>query len=274
MRIAILNDLHLDLNSIEMKYNLVPELIEGLKSKNPDLIIIAGDIANYASDSVRVIDKIQEKLAKQVLFIPGNHDIWTSKEVAIKGIDSWENYNFFSKHSSSLIDKPYHINDEYVVIGDMGWYDYSFAPETIPIYTMKSRKKSLWSDGKYAIWNMDDQKLMKRMLDKFQKMFEEHKNKKVIFVNHFVPYKEFITYSHNNNQWNLTNGFLGSENLGWLIDQYPNIKYVIFGHTHKRYGKVNRKNKTVICNPLGYVGEWTTNNFLKELEKAITIIEV
>jgi hypothetical protein len=41
---------------------------------------------------------------------------------------------------------------------------------------------------------MEDTDLMQTMMNKFKKQLEEDKHRKIIFVNHFVSYKEFITY--------------------------------------------------------------------------------
>lgn len=270
MKVAVLSDAHIDVNSHIKGENLFPILIDSLKKKEPDLIIIAGDLSNFAEETVKIINIIEREVGVPLLFVPGNHDIWVEPTES-----SWDSYKLFAEHHSTLINKPYHINDEYVVIGDMGWYDYSFAPDTIPQYKIRSRKKSLWADSTFALWGMEDTELMEKMLETLKMQLEENKNKKVIFVNHFVPYKDFITYKTSEPNWNLCNGFIGSENLGELIDKYSNVEYVIFGHTHKRYGLVeNYKGKNFICNPVGYVGEWETEDFATELEKTITVFDI
>ncbi|MCK2000575.1 metallophosphoesterase [[Brevibacterium] frigoritolerans] len=238
--------------------------------KKRELIIIAGDLSDFADQTIKMIETIEKQVGVKVLFIPGNHDIWAGSNES-----SWDSYDLLANHPSTLIDQPFSINDEYVIVGDMGWYDYSFAPETISPDVTASRKKTLWRDGKYAKWNMKDPDLMGLMMEKIQRQLEESKGKKVIFVTHFIPYKDFIIYKSSNVDWNLCNGFMGSANLGWLIDQYPNIDYLIFGHTHKRYGVIDQyRNKTVICNPIGYVGEWETEDFKTELENVVTFIEL
>ncbi|WP_088362665.1 metallophosphoesterase [Bacillus cereus] len=270
MRILVCNDMHLDINSNYLGRNLLPEFIEALKKKKPDLIIIPGDITDFADQTIKILEVIEKNVGVKVLFVPGNHDVWVDNTES-----SWDSYKLFADHSTTLIGKPYHINDEYVVVGDMGWYDYSFAPESIPFNTMRSRKKTLWQDGKFVRWGMDDPELMQKQMNAIQKGLEANRDKKVIFVNHFVPYKDFITYKSSDAEWNLCNGFMGSGNLGWLLDQFDNIEYVLFGHTHTRYGIIeDYRGKKVICNPIGYVGEWDSADFMEELENNIVLIEL
>ncbi|MEH6949710.1 metallophosphoesterase [Bacillus sp. JJ634] len=268
--IVVFSDSHLDVNSNQMGRNLLSELISVIKDKKTDLIIISGDLTNFADNTLKIIDVIQYQIGTKVLFIPGNHDVWVDQNQS-----SWDGYNIIKSHDSSLIDKPYVINNEYAVIGDMGWYDYSFSPETIPHSILRSRKKKLWNDSVYARWNMNDIDLQRIMIDKFEKQLSTFKDKKIIFVNHFIPYKEFITFKANDANWNLCNAFMGSSDLGGLLDQYSNIEWVLFGHTHKRYGVIRDfHGKNIICNPLGYKGEWESDDFISELEKTISLIQI
>lgn len=270
MKIAVINDAHLDINSTLLKQDLTQIFIENVKKKKPDLVIIPGDLSNSAKESIRIIELLEEQLGVPVLFVPGNHDVFVDK-----GEESWNSYRLLSNHHSTLIDKPYHINDDYVIIGDIGWYDYSFGPDTIPYYQYKSRKKSLWIDAKYALWGMDDIDFMRKIIEKFQYYLEKNIHKKVIFVNHFVPYRDFIPYRKDIKNWNLCNAYMGSSHLGKLLDEYTNIKYVLFGHIHKRYGIIeDYKGKTIVCNPLGYMDEWETDDISLELEKTITMFEI
>lgn len=269
MKLLIMSDLHLDKNSMYSGRNLLPELIDKVKSKAPDLILIAGDISNFASDSLKIIRFIENQVGVKVLFVPGNHDVWVDINES-----STDAYNLFKEDSSSLIGRPYHLNDDYAVVGDMGWYDYSLAPITIPTYTMKSRKKSLWMDAKYVRFGESDEDIYQRIHQSLQAQLEKVQNKKVIFMNHFVPYQDFVKNKPNDAEWNLCNGFMGSSNLGDLLDSFPNVEYVIFGHTHQRIDPLIFRGKNIICRPLGYKGEWKTDDFGIELENSFTILEV
>ncbi|WP_042352416.1 metallophosphoesterase [Bacillus massiliigorillae] len=268
MNIAVLSDLHLDMNSNFVGEDLLPILIETFVEKQPDLIVIAGDLSDHVTSTITMLDEIEKHVKVKILFIPGNHDIWVRNNES-----SWDSYKMFEKHPSSIINKPFVVNNEYVIIGDMGWFDYSLAAESSSMYEILSEKED-WGDHKYTNWNMDDGELNQVMLNQLEEQLRLNKDKEVIFVTHFVPYKEYVIRSNEYMNWDVYNAFMGSVRMGELINRYANIKYAIFGHTHERYPLYKDEQKTIICNPLGYIGERNVETFKQELEKSITIINI
>ena len=270
MKIVTVSDIHLDMNSKYAGVDLLPVFIRCLKSQEANLIIIAGDLCDNAEATIQVLDKLEAGLDCKVLFIPGNHDIWDKQ----KDRTSWQSYQLLQEHPSSLLGRPYDLNNGYVVIGEMGWYDYSFVKETVPYQTMIEHLQE-WGDYKWTDWQMDDRQLNVEMLSRMQNQLNRYKDKKIILVHHFVPYKDFLSDSTEYMDWDLYNAFMGSASAGELIDTYSNIEYIIFGHTHDRYGKMrDYRGKTAICTPLGYIAEPSGEFFEEELLKSITIIEL
>ena len=270
MKLVTVSDIHLDMNSNYVGVDLLPALIRCLKKQDADIYIIAGDLCDNASNAIHLLNSIEAELGKKVLFIPGNHDVWVKQ----KEHSSWDSYHLFKNHPSSLLGKPFEINDTHVIIGEMGWYDYSFIKEGIASQTVWDHLQE-WGDHKWTEWGMIDQELNAKMLQNIETQLKRYKHKKIILVHHFVPYKDFLTGSTEYMEWDVYNAFMGSESAGRLFDSYSNIEYVIFGHTHDRYGVVHQyHNKTIICNPLGYIAERSEALFEEELLKSITIIEL
>ena len=98
----------------------------------------------------------------------------------------------------------------------------------------------------------------------------ERKNYQVIMATHFVPKEEFIVHLNGKYQiWNKLNAFLGSQALGKLLDQYPNVQQVVFGHTHRRFSDQEIHGTTYSCRPLGYYYEWgITRDFVLDNQLA------
>ena len=267
-RILCLSDIHLDINSQEKGTDLLPTFITYIQKQAPDVVLISGDISNDWKTSINILDKLMESIEADIRFIPGNHDIWVSGDKS-----SWTAYEQFKAHPTSLINKPYVIGSKHVLIGDMGWYDYSFGTETIPHSLFAQQKKRLWADGMYAKWQMDDIELFEKQYSNLDQQFSDYSDKRIIFANHFVPFEDFIKVSHTNDDWNFCNAYMGSRKLGELIKHHPNIDWCIFGHTHQRFGVIeNHNGVNIICNPLGYSIEWSSISFEKELEKVGSII--
>lgn len=265
MKVLFLSDIHIDVNQQYVKQPLLPHLIDYLNEVKPDLWIFSGDLTGDAAYTLELLETIEKSTGVVIKFVPGNHDIWTDKE------SSWDAYHLLKNHHTSLIDAPFELGD-YVVLGDLGWYDYSFKPTFINETEMPKYKANLWNDAHYAKWGVSDQAFYTQMHEKFDAMLQKYSNRKVIFVNHFLPYTDFLVFKQELS-WNIANAFMGSSHLGGLLDAYDNVEYVVFGHTHKRFGHIEFGNKAVICNPLGYAGEWQTTSFDTELRKAGILLE-
>lgn len=269
MKLALFSDLHLDINSSGERglgRDITSEVASYFRTLDADHILIAGDVRETAGKCIEALEYLQEASHKPISFIPGNHDVWT------EGQNSWREYQQYREHYTTLIDTPLHLTDTHVVIGDMGWYDYTFGLTEYSLEAFQQRRQENWDT--LAKFDRDDVTLTSMMLDKLETQFEAHRDRRVIFLNHFVPYEEFIVRKDGNPEWNFTGGFMGSKRIGELIDRYDNIDYVVFGHTHQRFGTVQTHGRTVICNPLGYLREWSGSDVREELQRATTFIMV
>ncbi|MGP4078730.1 metallophosphoesterase [Pseudalkalibacillus sp. R45] len=269
MKALIMSDLHLDINEQLLGRSVTLEFINWLNKKSCDVVFIAGDLAGDALDGIQLVERIQSETNKEVYFVAGNHDVWVPKD---HKENSWSSYDLMYKHPCYL-NKPIQIG-RHTVIGDMGWYDYSFGLQHVPHIKFKEEKKHVWKDGLYARWETDDEEILNKMIKNWRLQLEEHKDNPVMFINHFIPYKEFLTWYADDEKMNFCQAYMGSNQVGELVDRYQNVDYVVFGHTHKRHGVVEHHGKKVICQPFGYVYDWLGNNFVEELDKASVVIDL
>ncbi len=269
MKLAVVSDLHLDMNSGFAEADLLPLLIEELKKCEADSILIAGDICSDAHSSIKVIDKIRSAVRRNLLFIPGNHDIWVKD-----GGSSWDSYQRLASHPACLANRPYSLNENTVIIGDMGWFDYSFLADGVSFSKMEEARKD-WGDNKYTEWGrMDDKAITEYMLAKLEEQLRKYDGQKVILTVHFVPYRAFLPKKSPYMDWDLYNAFMGSDAFGELLDAHESIEYVIFGHTHDRHGIRKYRNKTIVCSPLGYISEKSPELFRKELAESLIMLDL
>lgn len=248
------SDLHLDYNQHKFSGDILKVFIDVLKENEVECLLIAGDISNDYNTTTSIINEISKNVI--VKYVPGNHELISNSV-----------YNKFKADCNCLCENDYKFGD-YVVIGDAGWYDYSFHKTNLTNETLKQLKKSYWYDGKYCKLDVSDISFCNIMLDKFEKKLELYKDKKVILINHFVPYEKFLVYKGTG--WEITNSYIGTKKLGEMIDKYDNIEYVLFGHTHHRFGKVDK----CICNPLGYYFEFNTSDIKKEFNDSLFITDL
>lgn len=272
MKIGILSDIHVDINYSNGKDIITPAICVYILKNHLDIFIIAGDIASDYALSLHVVETIEKDTGIPCLFVPGNHDIWTEHH---PGMTSRDIYHELQKHPHNLAASPFNLNDKWIVIGDIGWYDYRFGST---IYTTKDFDRMqyderVWQDSIQAKWNRSTMEMHKFFLNKLENQLAAAGDKKIILVTHVLPIKEF-TVQNPPPMWNYLNAFLGSPEYGELVEKHPGIKYSISGHVHYRK-KIKKANTIFINSCLGYRTEWQNNTDpLSEVQKAATIIEI
>lgn len=270
MKIGILSDLHVDINSQREK-NLLLDLCNLIITKRIELMIIPGDISNDYQLTLQILHQLEELTGVNCLFVPGNHDLWNVKH---PDKSTWAIYHQLLSFPRNLARAPYQINEDWVVIGDAGWYDYSFGhPEvSLEAFDQMEYKERLWMDKVFIRWDRPIREVHRFFYAKLEKLLKEYQNKKIIFLTHVVPHVDF-TVKYPSELWNYFNGFLGSKEYGQLISTFS-VKYAIFGHVHYRMEKLI--NQTIfICNSLGYIREWRyAKNSSDELTNALKTINI
>ncbi|MBL0387760.1 metallophosphoesterase family protein [Tumebacillus sp. ITR2] len=269
MKLLILSDLHCDNNHQRLGKSIVPAVSSYIREVAPDRVLVAGDMAGGADRCIRYIEELEQNSGVALSYIPGNHSIWTDKRT-----DSWHEYEKLRDHHSSLIGKPLLLGTDWAVIGDMGWYDYTYREDSWSREECVSRKESYWRDAAFARWGMEDEEVTDRMLDSFRTQLEAHRDRRVVFVNHFIPYDDYVPISPRNKVWNMIRPFMGSSRIGDLLDDMPHVEHVIFGHVHYRFGTKRRGDKLVHCHPLGYTSEWQSQQIEKEIRSASCVIKL
>lgn len=267
MKIAILSDIHEGINRKKTQESLMDILKNWISAHSPDVFIIAGDMTAGANKSLAKLNELQDHSFKtKILFVHGNHDVYHE--------DSKEAYEVLLQFQGNLGNGPVELNEDWVVIGDGGWYDYSFGIPNVreEEFALGTYEGFTWPDKTYAHWPHSDTEETSEYIAKLENWLEQYANKKLIFVTHFVPFKKFIQFK-NDLSWDFFNAMMGSTRFGELAEKYHIEKY-IFGHIHTRYHETY-KGIEVICNPLGYYPhEWTYQTAEEEITSTIKIVEI
>ncbi|MGB6406510.1 MAG: metallophosphoesterase [Planococcus donghaensis] len=267
MKIAILSDIHEGLNQKKTETDILSLLRDSLLQHAPDVFILCGDMATGPEKSLNLLTKLQNELPQvQVLYVHGNHDIYHE--------DSTIAYDKLLAFPGNLGRGPVELNEEWVVIGDGGWYDYSLGVSgfTEEEFEIGRCSNFTWPDKLHAHWPEKDKAVTEKYVAKLEQWLIEHQDKNIILVNHFVPFAHFIQIK-DEPIWDFFNAMMGSSKFGELAEKY-NVKKMIFGHTHSRYHE-EYKGIECICNPLGhYPNEWVLDSPKEEIHTAMKIIEI
>ncbi len=270
MKIGILSDIHIDLEHPRPD-KVVEGIVTAIRKTGIGVMIIAGDVANDYELTLRTLNDIEKDSGVRCLFVPGNHDIWNENH---PDKTSWDIYDALKTFGGNLANGPAELEDGWVVIGDLGWYDYTFGSRQYSVeeFDRMEINGRLWQDKIKAVWGKSTIEMHRYFYKKLEKQLDACKNNNIILVTHVLPILNF-TVQPPDGMWQYLNAFLGSEQYGELALNYP-VKYSISGHVHYRK-QTTYENTTFICNCLNYAGQWINNDDpVLEVARAIKTIEI
>lgn len=244
MRLGFLSDLHITHNTNFMEQAL-DVIVEACLENQVDKLFIAGDTSNNIQTTFDFIKELNKR-GIETYTILGNHEYWSTT---------------YEKSQKREYDKYIHgktvdIDDNTVVIGIDGFFDYSFILNVTNYYTEGIKKdvgmlteigKNTFDLSRSKIKNYEE--VFTDMYSKLEHQLKVNQGKRIIVVMHYVPHQNFILYN-NDKTWTSNNAFMGSSKYHELFKAYG-VDQVIFGHTHTTFNDII-DNVQYHCNPTGY----------------------
>ncbi|GAB2569374.1 metallophosphoesterase [Dyella jejuensis] len=137
MRLFAISDLHLD-------YGPNLEWLERLPlhEYNDDVLILAGDL----SDRLALLEAGFKAVAQRfsvVLYVPGNHDLWVTREGMRDSFEKWQAVCDAATGYGIRMDVYRH--HDLAIVPLLGWYDYSFG-------IASDWLKGAWADYRACRW--------------------------------------------------------------------------------------------------------------------------
>jgi putative phosphoesterase len=276
MKIGMLSDIHVDLNGGQAVIN---GLLAAMLRQDVEVMVIAGDVSSDYRVTLDSLEQLQERSGIRIVFVPGNHDIWNE---AHPEITAWQAYEALESFPGNLTRGPQEIADGWRIIGDLGWYDYSFGgcQYSREDFDRMQFGERIWQDRIKAIWDRHTLEMHRTFYEKLDdqlkrseaKRLSDSSNRKIILVTHVLPRKEF-TVQRLDPEWIYLNAFLGSPEYGELALDHG-VRYSICGHVHYRK-EVTVNGTRFICNCLGYTDEWMwSRDPAAEIDRAFLTLEL
>jgi hypothetical protein len=139
-----------------------------------------------------------------------------------------------------MLDRAPVVMGDTAFVGNVGWYDYSFADPSMADlpeqYYREKRwpKRVSWNDGTYVRLGRSDPEfnaeLLRQTTDDLKGLPAAVKT--VVLVTHHIGFAELVPRTPDDKARTFCNAFLGSRALGELALADPRIRYHISGHTH------------------------------------------
>lgn len=295
-----ISDIHVDINRA---YPVMETLADYAVRRQAECILIAGDICENVYKVMEEVQTLKRLSGVQVYYVPGNHDLWHTKESTLT---TDEIYKLYCQDENCLCGKQI-IVGEHIVLGDVGWYDYSFGSKefTLEQYNKMEYEGRVWQDKYYNDWAEDNigrnKWFLERMEERLVKATEyicqkgkeaycgqndgnEGENhggndgeqvaaRKIAVMTHMLPHRAFTVPVEDKPMWRYFNAFLGGESWGRLYERYP-VDYALCGHVHYRHEFIENGIR-YMCRCLNYATEWLGDKKVSaQLESAVGFIEL
>jgi 3',5'-cyclic AMP phosphodiesterase CpdA len=258
MRLLVTADLHYN---HPRSRRLADELIHQLNAIPADVLLLVGDTATSAgTDLEACLSRFVHPGPK--LFVPGNHELWTS------GPDSYLLLQEELPRRVRAMGWQWLQTDPFVtpacaIVGSVGWYDYSFAPDYLNIPRRFYEHKlspgaaehfpefshlltaaddvspeartvyARWNDGRFIRLHRSDEGFLDELLQTLDAQLASLVHvPQIVAAIHHLPFRQLLPPPHTA-AWDFAKAFLGSDRLGQILLKHPNVCYVLCGHTHR-----------------------------------------
>lgn len=279
VRIAVSSDNHLDVNRVDPAEALQLQA-DWLRRQGIEYYFYAGDLFNNFASTRRYFKDLQSKLADttRVYYIAGNHDLLNKAPFSL--VESHFSPSYLHNAYADL------AGTNWRVIGNNGWYDYSFSSYADRPVEVGHWKNAYWLDSSVD-QPMSDGKRMQVVLSqvKAQLIRGRAAGKKLILVTHFAPRRELLSprpegvrTPRQERFYQMINAMMGSQRLGELVETFKNVKAVFYGHLHGRHpdylhGGVRYLNQAVGVKG-NRINEWQAPTFADQWKETLRIIDL
>jgi len=208
--------------------------------RGEDVLVLAGDIASGASNTMDVIKHFLDQGFPKVVYVPGNHEYYGT---------TIEDFN--TKMFEKCADTPgaYYLNqnnitfDGVLFIGATLWTNFSDNPI---VQSVCGRAINDFRQIK-NFKTRDAYDLYYKHLNHIKMHYETRSTRKTVIVTHFLPARECIAPRWRGSD--LLNDYFAND-LGSMIADMENTTW-LFGHTHDAMD-FEIGNTRLVCNPHGY----------------------
>jgi Icc-related predicted phosphoesterase len=236
------------------------ELIDQLNAAEADVLLLVGDAAVADGDALeQCLTRI--RFAGPKLFVAGNHELWTHGPDSERVFREELPRRVRALGWRWLQDEPFREGGV-AIVGSLGWYDYSFAQASLGIPRRFYQRKvspgvaerlaeyadlverrddvnpaaweviARWNDGRFVKLRQSDDAFLDEQLAQLRAQLETLRELgTVVAALHHLPFRELLPPSHNA-QWDFAKAYLGSERIGRLLLEFPNVQHALCGHSH------------------------------------------
>ena len=261
MMILITADLHYD---VRRSRPATRRLAEEVRAAGGDVLVLAGDTAGAEPGPMREALALFADFPGRRLLVPGNHCLWCRREE-----DSVERYErilpaLAAEAGFDVLDHSPVIHGGVGLVGSVGWYDYSFADESLGVpdefyrakvapgaaeylgtfgellrrhrHRLSRRHYSMgarWMDGVNVKLPMSDEQFALLLADKLDRQLAEvaARVQRIVVFLHHLPFRSLVPRGRPD-RFTFAAAYMGAERFGKVLLDCPKVTHVYCGHSH------------------------------------------
>jgi len=263
MKIVVTADLHYD---IARSVGPTKQLAEQICALQADALIIVGDTCGRDSRILGRCLRLFDGFCGTKLLVAGNHELWTDHGDSLARYER-ELPAVARRCGFEVLDQGPAILDGVAIVGNMGWYDYSFRSPDLPIPMRFYQAKvapgaaallpeyrhllngckdippealaitTRWMDGRFVKLPFDDAEFARRLADTLAGHLEQASRRAdhVVVAIHHLPFERLVPRT-GRPSWDFANAYMGSGLFGQVIAACPKVRHVVCGHSHRAGG--------------------------------------
>ncbi len=261
MRIIFTSDLHYN---IARSAGPTEAVARRICEHGGDVLVLVGD---SASTDLRVLERalgLFDGFKGARVAVAGNHELWT-----VGGADSLHRYEnelaaVFSRNGFHYLDQAPFTANGLAIVGNVGWYDYSFRSSLMGIPLRFFQRKvapgaaarieecrdllegaedvseaamqvsTRWMDGVRVKLPMSDVAFTDHLAKKLRGQLESVHDRadRVIAAIHHLPFAELVPHSMIPD-WEFATAYHGAELFGEVLLDFPKVSNLFCGHIHR-----------------------------------------
>jgi predicted phosphodiesterase len=239
MRVFAVSDVHVDYAE---NLHWILQLSE--QDYQQDILILAGDV----SDDMALLAQVFESLARkfrQVLFVPGNHELWVQNEQHDSSLDKFLAINALC--AACGVDTSLVEYEAVSFVPLLSWYDFSFGEPDRHL-------KRAWRDFRACRWpaHLNDNNAVADYFHQKNIPLLGTENNTVISYSHFLPRIDVMPERIPQERRRVY-PVLGSDGLGEQVRRLnPDIH--VYGHSHVNQS-IELDDIKYVNNAFAYPGE-------------------
>lgn len=277
VKVAFSSDNHLDVNRLPVE-TVLKQQAAWLNQQQVQIYVHLGDLFNDLTKTRNYMEELDQALTGEAYYLLGNHDMLNHAPYEL--VEHLEDPHYLYHR---WIDIP---QTNWRIVGNNGWYDYSFSAFADAPQKVAQWKNVYWLDSSIS-QPLNDLERMKLVCDQvdqdLSRAVADHK--RVIFGTHFAPRHElltpkpkFVDTRRKNYFYQMVNAMMGSDRLGERLESFSNVKMVMYGHLHRSHPPMTQHGVTYYHQAVGVknkrINEWHYPTFIQQWKRTLRILEL